>query len=129
MHESNDDIVRRVLASVLERLEESAGSSSPQRGASSVDNSARSFSGNDPLVVVVLGAAATKPAEAGGIPGEASVINAANGSQSIAGNPSHPGLEKFEMPKPGSNAHAPKTCFMEPDRPCVNSGACEMRGY
>jgi hypothetical protein len=22
-----------------------------------------------------------------------------------------------------------KSCFMEPERKCVNSGACEMRGY
>jgi hypothetical protein len=129
MHESNDDIARRVLASVLERLEASAGSRSRQGAASGVDHASLSFSGNDPLVVVVLGGVATKSADPGRTPNDASLSHAANGSQSISGNPSHPGLEKFDVPKPGPNTHFPKTCFMEPDRPCVNSGACEMRGY
>jgi hypothetical protein len=41
---------------------------------------------------------------------------------------SHPGLERFplaETPQPS----VPRTCFIEPGRTCVNSGACEMRGY
>lgn len=41
---------------------------------------------------------------------------------------SHPGLERFTI-GPVTQTSAPKSCFMEPDRPCVNSGACEMRGY
>jgi hypothetical protein len=41
---------------------------------------------------------------------------------------SHPGLERFTI-DPDTQTSAPKSCFMEPDRPCVNSGACEMRGY
>ena len=41
---------------------------------------------------------------------------------------SHPGLERFRM-EGGSQTSAPKPCFMEPDRLCVNSGACEMRGF
>jgi hypothetical protein len=42
---------------------------------------------------------------------------------------SHPGLEKFPIAEELAEASAPKNCFMEPDRVCVNSGACEMRGY
>jgi hypothetical protein len=41
---------------------------------------------------------------------------------------SHPGLERFTIGT-DTQTSAPKSCFMEPDRPCVNSGACEMRGY
>src|SRR5262245_42685252 len=41
---------------------------------------------------------------------------------------SHPGLERFTI-EGGTQTSAPKSCFMEPDRLCVNSGACEMRGF
>ena len=41
---------------------------------------------------------------------------------------SHPGLERFTI---GADLQpsVPKRCFMEPGRSCVNSGACEMRGF
>ena len=42
---------------------------------------------------------------------------------------SHPGLERFVTLKTESNSPAPRPCFMEPDRECVHSGACEMRGF
>jgi len=42
---------------------------------------------------------------------------------------SHPGLERFIMLAADSPPPAPKACFMEPSRECVNSGACEMRGF
>ena len=41
---------------------------------------------------------------------------------------SHPGLERFTI-EGDIQTSAPKSCFMEPDRPCVNSGACEIRGF
>jgi hypothetical protein len=41
---------------------------------------------------------------------------------------SHPGFERFTIDR-GTQISAPKSCFMEPDRLCVNSGACEMRGF
>jgi hypothetical protein len=40
----------------------------------------------------------------------------------------HPGLERFPLSGLGPAAPS-KPCFMEPGRLCVNSGACEMRGY
>jgi len=131
MNESNDEIVRRVLTSVLERLEASAGSTLLQSTASVVNEPERSSSG-DPLVVLVLGGAnqtARNPTELRRTPNEAPLIQEVDGSRSNFGKTIHPGLEKFELPKTNSNTPAPKTCFMEPDRPCVNSGACEMRGY
>lgn len=42
---------------------------------------------------------------------------------------SHPGLERFKMIEGAAPTPAPKACFMEPGRACVNSGACEMRGF
>jgi hypothetical protein len=55
-----------------------------------------------------------------------------NNSHATGGNSlqsSHPGLERFDLPENNSVANAPRRCFMEPDRVCVGSGACEMRGY
>jgi hypothetical protein len=134
MNESNDEIARRVLASVLERLEASAGSTSPPSAGSDIEERGRSFSIGDPLVVLVLGGTsptATRPKEPRRTPNNAPLIQEAAGSSSNFGKPIHPGLEKFELPTTNTktNTLAPKTCFMEPDRPCVNSGACEMRGY
>ena len=51
-----------------------------------------------------------------------------NRTRPVAG-PDHPGLEKFVVSGKCSSDSAPKTCFIEPDRVCVNSGACEMRGF
>ncbi|HSE35876.1 MAG TPA: hypothetical protein VLG74_01150 [Blastocatellia bacterium] len=42
---------------------------------------------------------------------------------------SHPGLERFPLAEPQSQSSVPKACFMEPERTCISSGACEMRGY
>jgi hypothetical protein len=39
----------------------------------------------------------------------------------------HPSLARFPLAE-GSDT-APGMCFMEPDRHCVNSGACEMLGH
>ena len=130
MQESNDEIARRVLAAVLERL---GASSSQQNGASAL-NQAPGTSAGEPVVVIVLGQANSDSAackETRRPLNEAPLARAANGSQSGFRIASHPGLEKFPQPQSDSepNARAPKTCFMEPDRPCVNSGACEMRGY
>jgi len=47
-------------------------------------------------------------------------------SQSCA---AHPGLERFPLNQGLATSGARKPCFMEPDRVCVNSGACEMRGF
>ena len=127
MQESNDEIARRVLAGVLERLEASGS----RDEASALNKASRSSSGSDPVVVVVLGQAngySTMSEDARRTLNEPHT-KADGGSQPSFADSSHPGLERFELPKPSPNARAPKACFMEPDRPCVNSGVCEMRGY
>jgi hypothetical protein len=127
MQESNDEIARRVLASVLERLEAS-GSPRPEDLASTT--ASRPLSGSDPVVIVVLGqaGAGSTRSEAPRPLNETSTQVAGSSRTSFIESAQH-GLEKFELPKPSPNTGAPKSCFMEPDRPCVNSGACEMRGY
>ncbi len=40
----------------------------------------------------------------------------------------HPGHQRFTISESDSRL-SPKRCFMEPDRVCVNSGVCEMRGF
>ncbi|HXU36802.1 MAG TPA: hypothetical protein VN937_10610 [Blastocatellia bacterium] len=42
---------------------------------------------------------------------------------------SHPGLERFTIIESSQTSSGKKACYMEPDRLCVKSGACEMRGY
>lgn len=41
----------------------------------------------------------------------------------------HPGLQRFVDLDSDSNSAVPRPCFMEPERECVHSGACEMRGF
>ena len=41
----------------------------------------------------------------------------------------HPGLERFTIIESSEVPSGKKPCYLEPDRPCVKSGACEMRGY
>ena len=42
---------------------------------------------------------------------------------------SHPGLQRFISLENAADPRVSKHCFMEPDRECVHSGACEMRGF
>jgi len=133
MQESNDEIARRVLEAVLERLEARGRSGSLDANDSPAFNQrSEAPVDGDPVVVVVVGGASlnsAKKEDTRRVPKEASLAGATNGSPASVGNSHHPGLERFALPKTNSNTAAPKTCFMEPDRPCVNSGACEIRGY
>jgi hypothetical protein len=106
MREQDAEKVRQALKAALEGLD-----------------SRREESGGDPgnLVVVVLGsdAAARKS------PVVTDVKNDAPPNQDGC----HPGLERFPISSNLAPSEGTKPCFMEPARPCVNSGACEMRGY
>jgi hypothetical protein len=133
MQESNDEIARRVLEEVIERLEARGRSGALDANASpALNRGSESPVDGDPVIVVVLGRASlnsVRNQDTRQVLNEASLAGATNGSPASFGNSYHPGLERFALPKTSSNAVAPKTCFMEPDRPCVNSGACEIRGY
>ena len=133
MQESNDEIARRVLEAVIERLEARGRSGSLDANASpAFSQGSESPVDGNPVVVVVVGGASLNSArdeDTRRVLNEACLPEATDGSPAGFGNSYHPGLERFALPKTNSNAVAPKTCFMEPDRLCVNSGACEIRGY
>ena len=68
----------------------------------------------------------------------ASELSSAPAENTFASRPSssrpgtdapHPGHERFTIIEARSPLAGQKTCYMEPSRPCVNSGACEMRGF
>jgi hypothetical protein len=106
MSESGEELARRALKQALAKLD--------ANGASVVDEPGQ-------LIVLILGAGESR--------GHATP-SANEASAGLEGSPPrHPSLEKFpatEVPAPSPGT---KACFMEPDRVCVGSGACEMRGY
>ncbi|HEX5734627.1 MAG TPA: hypothetical protein VF131_17465 [Blastocatellia bacterium] len=73
-----------------------------------------------PVVLVVLGSTSEGAVVATEKPDCGNQISHASSGR-------HPGLERFPLAEPRA-ADVPKYCFMEPDRVCVNSGACEMLG-
>jgi hypothetical protein len=132
MRDSDQDIVRRALSSVLDRLE----------GA----RAGTEITGGDNSIIVIfmgqsnatgdgdrsLGAQAVEPR--GGMrqdraPGASTSHERGFALDDREAQAKHPGLEKFPIAVAETAPSAPKTCFMEPGRACVNSGACEMRGY
>jgi hypothetical protein len=123
MQDSNQEIIRRILSNVLTRLERPTSSSVVQASASE----------GGPIIIVVLGNG--EPARESVERNSTQVFNEghrqleAPEKKIIQTQAAHPELERFASLEVQQNNFAPKTCFMEPDRVCVNSGACEMRGY
>lgn len=125
MSTSDPLIVRRVLASLLRQLDEGA--------------QADSAKGTPPVVMVVLGQASDPERsldEPSGMINQCSCQTESRAATAVTTTAraldkeaSHPGHNKFDLKETDSKSRAPKTCFMEPDRVCVNSGACEMLGY
>ena len=110
---NNTEIIRRVLTSLLERLDKD-----PAQPSASVEPGDAS-----PLILLMLGQldpASNEMKNTGTEPRRLSHIE---------DRAAHPGLEKFSATEARHTDSAPRTCFMEPGRVCVNSGACEMRGY
>ena len=134
MPDADQEIARRVLESVLRRLEANA----PAASAATVLPSSRA--GQDqPVVFIVLGNLELSQTGAhSGDPRRAALeaINITDQKTQSApapipvGNlqPAHPEFERFPLADAQATAPVPKACFMEPDRICVHSGACEMRG-
>lgn len=108
MDASEKELVRKVLTAILARLEGGGLTSAESQAA------------DKNLVVVVL-----NEAGAPNVPKGASLPN----QVSQIGGVIHPGFERFAVSQHCSSDSAPRTCFLEPDKVCVNSGACEMRGH
>jgi hypothetical protein len=123
MQDSDQEIIRRVLSNVVSRLE---GGGAARPSGYGVEPRAGDAS---PVVFIVLNNAELTR---GSDDRDAEQVRAEARRQAggtIRLEPSHPGLERFASLEERSSSLAPKTCYMEPDRVCVNSGACEMRGY
>lgn len=128
MQDSTEEIARRVLEGVLRRLE--TGPPRPPAPPAS-DQAAGILAGGPPVIVILLGDQRTAHGEASAAAVQAS-CGCQNNSPAIPENSLqslHAGLERFALPEGEAVSAAPRTCFMEPDRLCVGSGACEMRGY
>jgi hypothetical protein len=130
MKDENQEIIRRILANVLSRLER--GDS--YQTAQSYGMAERAANGeSNPVILIVLNNSETSDARApfnamsatGETGKRMEVVSLANSATQAA----HPGLERFVTVENKTCDVAPKMCFMEPDRACVHSGACEMRGY
>jgi hypothetical protein len=116
MDQAEKEIARRALQTALERLGSPA-------------DAGRDSSGDDGTIVLIMLASASSPMaesiKANGASTDYETRLGRGYEQGVA----HPGFEKFSLSEGDPKASAPKPCFIEPDRVCVNSGACEMRGY
>ena len=144
METSEKEIARRVLTAVLERLNGDARADSDSKASATADDlhleqaqlsNCRNSSlaeNAGPIIFIVVNQelsandlherSSTHDRTAGPNP------SLLNGDKSEARG-LHPGLEKFPIAGDNPAVSAPKDCFMEPGRVCINSGACEMRGY
>jgi len=104
MNDPEQTLVRRALEAALAGLE---SGSSGANGQSS------------PVVLVVLSPAG----------GAATAEGSASRVSRDPGSAGHPSVEKFSAVETADQRNEPKHCFIEPERRCVNSGACEMRGF
>ena len=119
MQDTNQELIRRVLSNVLSRLEGGAAQSSNAIAQS------RAGEANTVILITLNNSDLTQQSN----DSNAAQVASQTRKQSEPEMTAHPGLERFASLEDKASKLAPKTCFMEPDRVCVNSGACEMRGY
>ena len=62
----------------------------------------------------------TRPEDARSVPGAVAT--------GLADVP-HPGHHRYVLPSTHAVGNAPRPCFIEPDRSCIDSGCCESRGF
>ena len=135
MQDSTEEIARRVLESVLRRLDDGAA-----RRAAAPSDTPGATDGS-PIIVIMLGdrgapgpaaSAATGRNDAPPIVANQPAGGCQNNSHAAAENSlqsTHPGLQRFDLASENVVSDAPRTCLLEPDRACVGSGACKMRGF
>ena len=140
MRQNEREKVRQVLEAVLERLaQETTEGEDGSESIATFSELAPSAGGRSdaPLLLVIAGDLKEPPLQnvarmrpgTGGNTEYPAAVNS-NTSDPAGRKVSHPGLERFSIvegvePSPS----APKACFIEPGRSCVNSGACEIRGF
>jgi len=121
--------VRKILEAALEKLDRNS-----YEGGERTVLMSDSGDSTSPVIVLLgglnpgaLDAVEARPPHSDGF-AQATEPNSGAAAHDNA-HASHPGLERFPLAETQSNAAAPQTCFIEPGRNCVGSGACEMRGY
>jgi hypothetical protein len=139
MRKHERDTVRKVLEAALKNLSPDASDDEASSGSIALFGdpwpSSESHGSEVPVVLIVTGdlkprSQNTTLAGPAGVDDtkEPAAVNSCLSDHSER-KLSHPGLERFIIPGVDSPPPAPKACFMEPSRVCVNSGACEMRGF
>ena len=120
MEQADQELLRRTLMSIVKRIE--SGGSLPGVMSDRPDQSSETT--GPPVIVVMLGqAGSTNDKDC-----ENQASHEAKPGGETGSDMSHPGFERFQI-SDARAADVPKNCFMEPDRICVNSGACEMLGH
>ena len=131
MQDSTEAIARRILESVLRQLNDAA----PPL------NQAADATSRNPVILILTNGPQTKQSETDLTPPhtaashgnvQPSNCGCQNNSHTVSNNSlqsPHPGQEQFNLPEHNVVSDAPRKCFIEPDRVCVGSGACKMRGY
>jgi hypothetical protein len=136
MQKRQRDAVRQALETALKNLQDDSSEGDIKSDSVSLIDERRLSSGSPsseaPIVIVIADDLNSRshdrsPANPGDTK-EPENVNACPSNHSER-KVSHPGLERFTMVEAGSNSTVPRACFMEPNRVCVNSGACEMRGF
>jgi hypothetical protein len=139
MRKDERDTVRQVLEAALKNLSGDAfdGEASSESIALFGDSwtSSESRGSEVPVIFIVMGDLKARSQNTA-LAGPASVDDTkepATVNSSVSDHSekklSHPGLERFIMLAADAPPPAPRACFMEPSRACVNSGVCEMRGF
>ena len=139
MRKHERDTVRQVLETALKNLSRDALDDEASSGSIALFGdpwpSSESRGSDVPVVLIVTGDlkagsqnTATRAPASLDHADEPAAVNSCVSEHSER-KLSHPGLERFTIPGVDSPPPAPKACFMEPNRECVNSGACEMRGF
>jgi hypothetical protein len=123
MQDTNQELIRRVLLNILSRLEGGAAQSSNAIAQS------RAGEANTVILITLNNSDMTRESNDSNAAQVATQTRKQSEPEMIRLGGAHPGLERFASLEDKASNLAPKTCFMEPDRVCVNSGACEMRGY
>lgn len=109
MQSSDQEIARRALVAALERLDGEKRSDSSQTDAPSN------------VFIIMLGNHQSEPASGETLSAQSNISH-----KTVE---AHPSLQRFDLPPLSSCSTAPTMCFLEPDRVCVNSGACQRLGH
>lgn len=128
--ESNDrETITRVLKAALASLRDEASGNALSRlaGVTSINLQSTGVEPSSAPVVIIIH---PKPSESAGV----STLSATQQKESNScgcnhgESPPHPGVERFPLSEADSRDPS-KMCFIEPERVCVGSGACEALGY